>query len=148
MADQKQPPPSPAPKTVKARVVSNYGNAQPGAIVTVEEREYNRLRVFADGAFCFPVLITQADADAVATRKQATDAKAVAARAAEDLERSTSDGWADYQQKASSIVAAQRVAEQKRQHALLTGEKEEDPAVTAAAVAQRFADNVSAGRGA
>ena len=39
-----KPAEKPAEKMVRCTVVSNYGSARPGDVITVTEREYNRLR--------------------------------------------------------------------------------------------------------
>lgn len=146
MANEKQQPANPtAPKMVRARVVSNYGRHIPGALVEVSEAEYSRLRDRDPaGGHRFPVLISQVDADALEAKRRADEEKARAAHAAADTERSTSEGWADYQNRASEELAAKRVEEQRRQQAILTGAPVAEDPETARA---RFQENVAAGRG-
>ena len=128
---------------VTARCVMNYGHFRVGETITVPEHEYHRLRkVDAAGDYSFPVMISQADADALAARKLAVEDKARAANI--DLDRSTSEGWSDYQRKAGEILAAQRIKDQKAQQAILVGEaKPEDPEE----VARKFREHVAVGRG-
>ena len=142
MANVKQDTPA-GPKMVNARCVMNYGSHRVGETITVPEQEYHRLRkTDGDGGFLFPVMISQADADALAAKKQAEQDKARAANI--DLDRSTSEGWADYQRKAGEILAAQRIKEQKAQQAILVGEAQPaDPEEAA----RKFREHVSAGRG-
>jgi hypothetical protein len=132
---------------VKARVVQNYGRHLVGAFVEVEEREYHRLRK-SDGAggYTFPVLISQADADALAAKERDARAKAESARAASDTDRHTAEGWAEYQRKASEVLAAKRIEEQRATQAALLGEQQ--AAIDPNELARRFAENVAAGRGA
>lgn len=132
-----------APKMVTARVIRNYGSAIVGSTVRVPEAEYNRLRE-PDGAggFRFPILISQADADALEVKKREVEAKARAAQV--DTDRATSDGWAEYQRQSGQIVAAHRIEEQRRQQAILTGgDAKEDPEEQR----HRFEQQVAAGRG-
>ncbi len=142
MADPKQPAP---PKLIEAIVVANYGQHLVGSLVRVTEAEYRRLRE-PDGAggHRFPVLITQADRDTLAAKIRDAEAKAREVQMASDADRATSEGWAEYQRMSSEILAAARIQEQQRQHAMLTGAPiVEDPE----AVRKRFEENVRAGRG-
>ena len=132
------------PKTIKARVVMIYGPHLVGSTIEVSEAEYNRLRRSdGKGGHTFPVLISQADQDAIDALRLKAEAAALAANP--DTDRMTSQGWADYQRRASEILAAQRIKEQNRQNAMLTGAPlpVEDPAE----VECSFKAHVAAGRG-
>ena len=144
--------PEPKPKhalvpTVRARVVSNYGSHLPGSIVEVTEKEYQRLRE-EDGAggYRFPVLISQADADALAAMARESEEQAHRARVAADTDRATSEGWAEHQRRAAELFDARRVEDQRRRHAILIGG--EAPVIDPAEQQRRFDENVRAGRGA
>ena len=128
------------PKMVKCRCVQIYGPHRVGEVIDVTEQEYARL-AGPDGTH--PILISQADADALAAKQRAAADQSRASTP--DTDRTTSQGWADYQRQAGEILAAKRIADQNRQNALLTGQAQtaEDPAD----VARRFQQNVAAGRG-
>lgn len=100
----------PVEKMVRCTVVSNYGAARPGDVITVTEREYNRLRrprIGEDGEpvkgkWTYPVLLSAEHQQKLEEEKRAEEeARARANQSADSA--TTAKGWADFEREALSL---------------------------------------------
>jgi len=142
------PPAAPAPSRIARVAVTlrqNYGSKMAGARIEVELSEYERLRAAKPGGegFTFPVMISDADARAEDQARRAAEEQAQKQAQKADLERSTADGWAEWQRRAAEITKVNQVAQQRALHEQLTGTA---GPVDPAEQAKQFQERVAAGR--
>lgn len=135
---------APRSKTVRVKIITNYGRWRPGEWIEVSEQEYQKFRRVDDqGKLSFPVFISQADMDAEAERAKKAEAEKLDRHKHAD-ERSRSEGWLNFQRESARIVAARRIEEQKAQHETLLGVPSSN--LTEDQKAAQFRQNVAAAR--
>jgi hypothetical protein len=123
MAEAKQ---APAQKKIEVTVVSNYGQHRPGETLSVDEREYNRLRApIIDEetgrrtGFTFPVLISRADQAKLDEHRRAEEDTRKRAQAEKD-ESEAGPGWAELERQSIDRIMSNFKAEQDAQTVRLT----------------------------